>query len=121
MPMQERDLIDPFLRKLKQIIDEDPELTVSNLAVKSGLTNSVIRKWYSHGHSPRLDNMRRVCEALGTTLEVFLSDARSEEEKEIVRLVARLPSHLRLQLLGYGQGLLAAEDRPHRGPEEVDK
>lgn len=120
-PMKERDLLDPFLAKLKQVIDDDPNLTVSNIAVKAGLTNSVVRKWYSEGKSPRLDSMRRVCEALGTTLEVFLSDATTEEEKEIVRLVARLPDHLRRQLLGYGQGLLAAEDQAHQAPDEAKR
>ncbi|MCG7623215.1 hypothetical protein MHM97_07540 [Epibacterium sp. Ofav1-8] len=45
-----------------------------------------------------------------------MSEARTPEEKEIVRLANQLPDHLLKELLGYGRGLAAAARRPH--PED---
>ena len=114
--MDELAFEEPFLRKLQQVIDDDPSITVASLSVKAGMNNSAIRGWFANRASPRLSNARRVCEALGTTLEEFLSDARTEEEKEIVRLVSQLPADLRRQLLGYGQAL-AASQNPNTPPK----
>jgi transcriptional regulator with XRE-family HTH domain len=111
--MDKPDIKEPFLRKLREIIDSDPEMTEAGLSVKAGLNNSTIRLMFKNAEkrSPRIDTARKICAALGTTLEEFMSDAQSPEEKEIVRLVLQLPEHLRQQLLGYGQGLAAAADQ----------
>ncbi|MGV6840593.1 MAG: helix-turn-helix domain-containing protein [Planktomarina sp.] len=109
--MSKTELTEPFLVKLKAAIDADPDWNVSNLAVKAGLSNSSIRQMFDKNRSPRISTMRKICAAMGTTLEVFMSNAQTEEEKEIVRLVSQLPAHLRQRLLGYGQGLLADQDQ----------
>ena len=99
---------DPFLSRLQAAIDADPDLNVSNLATKAGLSNSTIRLMFRHNKSPRVATMRKICAALGTTLEEFMSNAQTAEEQEIVRLFAQLPEPLKQQLLGYGRGLAAA-------------
>jgi len=55
-----------------------------------------------------VENARKICAALGTTLEEFMSEAQTPEEKEIVRLTLALPDHLRRQLLSYAKGLVDA-------------
>lgn len=117
--MEKDPFAEPFLKRLRDVIDADPNLTVAGLAVKAGLNNSVIRAWFAGNGSPKLETARKICEALDTTLEAFLSEARSAEEKEIVRLATLLPEHLRRQLLGYGQGLLAAEDQTQQPTSEA--
>jgi transcriptional regulator with XRE-family HTH domain len=101
-----------FAERLRAVINSDPEITEAGLATKAGLSNSVVRKILAgHTQNPRVDTARKICAALGTTLEEFMSDAQTPVEREIVRLVAQLPEHLRQQLLGYGQGLAAAADQ----------
>ncbi|WP_417794613.1 helix-turn-helix domain-containing protein [Terasakiella pusilla] len=107
--MKEHQIIEPFLLRLKERIDSDPDITAASLSVKAGLSNAAIRHWLNgDSKSPTIESARKVCAALGTTLEEFMSEAQTEEEKEIVRLVLRLPSNLRQQLLAYGEGLAAA-------------
>ena len=118
-PMNDSEIIEPFLQRLKDRIESDPDLTVSGLAVKAGLNNAAIRQWLSGTNkSPTLASARKVCAALGTTLEEFMSEARTPEEREIVRLANQLPDHLLKELLGYGRGLAAAVDRPQKGDGE---
>lgn len=120
--MNEQEITEPFLIKLKATIENDPGITVAGLAVKAGLTNSAIRVMFSRGHqSPSIRTAEKICAALGTTLVEFMSEAKTPEEKEIVRLVLQLPDHLRQKLLGYGEGLLEADDPPQQEPDEVKK
>ncbi|MCG7625563.1 hypothetical protein MHM97_19575 [Epibacterium sp. Ofav1-8] len=71
--------------------------------------------------SPRVATMRKICAALGTTLEEFMSNAQTAEEREIVRLFAQLPDPLKQELLGYGRGLAAAADRSRPKGVEDDE
>jgi DNA-binding phage protein len=110
---------DPFLSRLQAAIDADPDLNVSNLATKAGLSNSTIRLMFRHNKSPRVATMRKICAALGTTLEEFMSNAQTAEEQELGRLFAQLPEPLKQQLLGYGRGLAAAAGPPQ--PESAEE
>ena len=112
---------DPFLSRLQAAIDADPDLNVSNLATKAGLSNSTIRLMFRHNKSPRVATMRKICAALGTTLEEFMSNAQTAEEQEIVRLFAQLPEPLKQQLLGYGRGLAAAANLPQPESDEENE
>ena len=101
-----------FAERLRARIEADPNLTAAGLAVKAGLDNSTIRQLLSGRiETPTMRTAEKICAALGTTVEEFMSNAETEEEREIVRLVSRLPAHLRRQLLGYGQALLDAADQ----------
>ncbi|HBR41798.1 hypothetical protein DSM110277_02045 [Sulfitobacter pontiacus] len=107
--MTDLGITDPFLIRLRRRIDEDPELTEAGLAKKAGLSDSAIRQYFSKpNRTPRVENARKICAALGTTLEEFMSEAQTPEEKEIVRLTLALPDHLRRQLLSYAKGLVDA-------------
>lgn len=119
--MSEQKITEPFLLRLQEAIGADPELNVSNLSVKAGLSNSTIRHMLEKNRSPRVGTMRKICAAMGTTLEEFMSNAESKEEREIVRLVSQLPVALRRQLLGYGQALLEQLDLPPAKPPSNDQ
>lgn len=65
-----------FAERLIAVIDNDPDLNDAGLAKKAGLSDSVIRKMRkADTKSPRMDTARRICAALGTTLEDFMSGA----------------------------------------------
>ena len=112
---------EPFLIKLQSAIEADQELSVSSLAVKAGLSNSAIRQMLKDNRSPRVSTMRKICAALGTTLEEFMSNAQTEEEQEIVRLISQLPSDLRHELLGFGKALAAQHRRDSQKSSEDSK
>lgn len=85
------------------------------------MSDSAIRQYYSKpDRTPRVENARKICAALGTTLEEFMSEAHTPEEKEIVRLTMQLPDHLRRELLGYAKGLVAASGTPPKEDPEGD-
>jgi transcriptional regulator with XRE-family HTH domain len=117
--MTAKPITEPFLIKLQAAIDADPDLNVSNLAVKAGLSNSAIRQMFDQNRSPRASTMRKICAALGTTLEEFMSNAQTEEELEIVRLVSQLPGDLRRELLGYGRALASQHRKSSEQSDEA--
>lgn len=110
--MDMHDIKEPFLRKLREVIDNDPNLSEAGLATKAGLDNSSIRAMFKNAdkRSPRIETARRICAALGTTLEEFLSNAETSEEKEMMRLLMRLDEASRRELLGYGKALAVRQD-----------
>jgi len=119
--MTDTPLKDPFLRRLKALIDSEPDLTPSALALKAGLSNSAIRIMFSrNAQSVRLSTAKKICAALGTTYEAFMSEAQTSEEQEIVRLVSQLSEADRQLLLGFGKGLVAAmgQARPESGEDK---
>ena len=116
--MSKQTVTEPFLARLEAAIEADPSLNVSNLATKAGLASSTIRAMFRDNKSPRVATMRKICAALGTSLEEFMSNAQSEEEREIVRLFSQLPDSLKQELLGYGRGLVAAVDRSRKEHDE---
>lgn len=108
--MSNDDITEPFVLKLKSTIEADPDLTAAGLSVKAGLGNSAIRLMFSKKTSPRMATMRQICAALDTTLEEFLSEAHSPEEKEMMHLLLKLDEASRRELLGYGRALAARQD-----------
>lgn len=111
-------MTEAFLERLDFTIQNDREINVSNLAIKAGLGNSVIRLMLKNRSSPTLNTAEKICHALGTDLVTFLSDAKTEEEKEIVRLLAELDVASQRELLGYGRGLRASQDPSHHATDE---
>jgi transcriptional regulator with XRE-family HTH domain len=108
-----------FAQKLQEVIDATPGLTPAGLAVKAGLNNSAIRSLLSgKAQSPRLDTAMKICAALGTTLEEFMGQARTAEERDILRLVAELPEPLRRQIVGYAQRVHDSQDHSTQPSEE---
>ena len=107
-----------FAQRLKAVIDADPNLTEAGLATKAGLSNSVIRKLLKGDtQNPRVDTAIKICSALGTTLEDFMSGAFhgasgpvDEEGQRIRDLVSQLTVEERLRLVTYGEGLRDARE-----------
>jgi hypothetical protein len=109
--MTKTNITESFISKLKAAIDADPLLTPAGLSKRAGLADSAIRLMFlRENQSPSLSTAESICNALGTNLIEFMSEAETAEGREIVRLVSQLPLPLRQQLLGYGQALADAED-----------
>lgn len=105
-----------FKHRLQEAIAAHPELSAAGLSMRAGLDKSTIRNLFNgKTRSVKLDTARKICAALGTTLQDFMQDDRpsrdqlTADEAEIVRLTNLLPDELRRQLLGYAQALA---DRP---------
>ena len=100
-----------FADRLKAVIEADPDLTVTGLSVRSGLSDAAVRRILSgHVKNPRLDTAMKICRTLGTTIEDFMGDPVDPVERDIAALVSRLPEDARHRLLGFGQALLVSED-----------
>lgn len=113
-----------FAERLRRAIDADPDLTEAGLAVKAGLDNSALRSLLSgRVKNPRLDTAMKVCNALGTTLENFMSGAfeaaqlpADEEAQHIRDLLSQLSLRERRLLITYGEGLRDARNHPEEEP-----
>lgn len=118
-----------FAERLQRVIDNDPKLTVAGLAVKAGLDNSALRSLLSgRVKNPRLDTAVKVCAALGTTLEDFMSGAyeagrvpADTEAQRIRSLLSQLSPNERRLLITYGEGLRDAHDADSEEPPEGDE
>lgn len=111
-----------FANKLQAVIDGDPELTDSGLALKAGLNNSTIRGLLSgRVISPNLDTAMKICHALNTTIEEFMGNPQTKEERDIARLVSQLSVEMRRQMIGYGEGLRTKSDRSHPSVDEEEQ
>ena len=117
-----------FSERLQRVIDNDPDLTTAGLAVKAGLDNSALRSLLSgRVKNPRLDTAIKVCEALGTTLEDFMSGAyeagqvpADAEAQRIRSLLSQLSPRERRLLITYGEGLRDARAPGSSVPPEDD-
>lgn len=118
-----------FAERLRRVIENDPNLTVAGLAVRAGLDNSALRSLLSgRVKNPRLDTAVKVCSALGTTLEDFMSGAYESgrvpadtEAQHIRSLLSQLSPNERRLLITYGEGLRDAHRIDNEEPPEGDK
>lgn len=107
-----------FAERLRRAIDANPDLTEAGLATKAGLDNSALRSLLSgRVKNPRLDTAMKVCAALGTTLEDFMSGAFEggqlpvdAEDQRIRHLMSQLTIEERIRLVTYGEGLRDARE-----------
>jgi predicted transcriptional regulator len=97
--------------RIQAIIDSRPDLSVRNVALKAGLSDSLLHKFLSNPEqSMTLRSLEKVAEAMGVTLRYVLfgehepvepvdaevreiwsglSTARREEAKELLAVIAR--------------------------------
>jgi len=108
-----------FKLKLMRAIEADDQITAAGLSLRAGLDKSTIRNLFNgKTRSVKLDTARKICEAMGTTLQEFMDDGNqlrdrlTAQESEILRLVNQLPEPLRQQLLGYAQALATPPGSP---------
>lgn len=116
-----------FAERLRQVIDADPELTEAGLAVKAGLDNSAIRSLMSgRVKNPRFDTAIKICRALGTTVEDFMSGAfqgapvsRSEGAERIRSRLSALKPHQLLLLADIADQLAGVlPEGQQEGPDD---
>lgn len=113
-----------FSQRLQAVIDADPQLTPAGLAVKAGLDNSAIRSLLSgKAKNPRVDTAIKICSALGTTLEDFMSGAFQSpaapvdvEAQRIRALMSQLTPEERIRLVTYGEGMRDARQMAQQAP-----
>lgn len=113
-----------FAERLKAVIEQDSSLTEAGLATKAGLSNSVIRKLLKgNTQNPRVDTAVKICAALGTTLEDFMSGAfqnsavpADEEAQRIRTLLSQLTPEERIRLVTYGEGMRDARQMAPQAP-----
>lgn len=111
-----------FAERLKAAIDVAPDLTEAGLATKAGLSNSVIRKLLKGDtQNPRVDTAIKICSALNTTLEEFMSGGfqnaavpADKEGQRIRYLVSQLTIDERIRLVSYAEGLRDARCMPQK-------
>lgn len=108
-----------FVLRLEAYLAEHPEETPAGLSVRAGLDNSAIRSLLAgRARGPRLETAMKICAALGTTIEEFMGQPRSPEERDILRLLSQLPVAQRQRLLGYAEALAGGLDRNSREDDE---
>jgi len=71
-----------FVDILEKRIEADPSLTAAGLAKRAGLDNSTIRTMIRDRRSPRIDTALKICQALGETVESFMSQSRDPVTSE---------------------------------------
>ena len=98
-----------FIELLRHRIESDEGLNVSSLATKAGLDNSTIRTMLRDGRNPRLDTMEKICAALGTTVEDFISEANDPVRSEILYLLDHLAEDELKILLAAIKGIHVAD------------
>ena len=115
-----------FSQRLQAVINAAPDLTPAGLATRAGLDNSAIRSLLSgKAKNPRLDTAIKICSALGTTLEDFMSGEfqgaqvpADEESRRIRALLSQLSPRERHLLITYGEGLRDAHETGTEQPPE---
>ncbi|MEW9920022.1 helix-turn-helix domain-containing protein [Marimonas sp. MJW-29] len=97
-----------FVKKLRQRIEGDPNLTPAGLAQLAGIDGSTIRKMLSiKGASPRIVTAEKICAALGTNFNDFMSDGPDPHHKEILQLYDQLTEEERRLILAAARGMLS--------------
>ena len=105
-----------FVDYLTEWLEKNPDLTEAGLAKSAGLDNSTIRQMIKFRRSPRIDTARKICAALGVSIEDVMGGApRPAYERQALRLLAQLDDNERSRVLGYGEGLVAR--RHEEAPE----
>lgn len=100
-----------FVEILADRIEKD-RVNIAALARSSGVTKDQLYKLAKRKNaSTSVDAAIKIAAFFGETLDEFMGQDRTPEEREILSLVSQLPDDLRRQLLGYGQGLLAPKDQ----------
>lgn len=96
-----------FYEILADRIANDPDLTDAGLANAAGLDNSTIRQMIRHKRSPRINTAIKICKALGTTVEDFLSESHDPVRAELRLLLSQLEDHELLIIRGALIGIVS--------------
>jgi transcriptional regulator with XRE-family HTH domain len=96
---------------------EGQDLTVSDLARKSGINDQTIYSWRNLDRFPRLDYAIKIAEALGVSVD-FLATGETKlyglhpAQKKLLTIMNSLKDEDKWRLLGIVEGLLVTEVNP---------
>jgi DNA-binding XRE family transcriptional regulator len=96
-----------FVDILERRIQNDPALTEAGLAKRAGLNNSTIRQMIKARRSPRIDTAIKICQALGESVESFMSQGHDPVMSEILLHLGQLSAEERQILLAAVRGIRA--------------
>lgn len=87
------------IKKLNELRLER-NMSVYRLSELSGINQSTLANTFSRGTVPSVENLERICEALGLTLAQFFSEGEqnaclSDSESELIENYRKLPKELR--------------------------
>lgn len=113
--------VDLFRQRIRERIERDPNLNMTNLAVKAGLHNTAVRNMLNgRVKHPQINTVIAILRALDTTLEDLMNESDGQEDRDTLRLLSRLSVDERAQLLGLARGIAEARDRaPKQAPEGI--
>lgn len=79
-----------FLENLRRAIEARPDLSISSVSVRAGLSNSTVRKWFEGAAEPSLANAERVAAAAGTSLAALITPGLDPLFREVLDLWCQL-------------------------------
>ena len=76
------------------------------LTMRANITHSTLNSCINRDTAPKIETLKRICEAFGITLAQFFADDENIEmltpdEKELVTLIRRLPAEKRFYLINF--------------------
>ena len=86
--------IGPTLKELRT----SSNLTLKELAIKSGFDSSYISKIENGERSPTIESLEKICKALGVSLNTFFILSSTEEDESLVELSSKLKSLVKKNL-----------------------
>lgn len=86
--------IGPTLKELRK----SSNLTLKELALKSGFDGSYLSKIESGDRSPTIESLEKICRALGISLNTFFILSNTEEDESLTEISSKLKSVVKKNL-----------------------
>lgn len=93
-------------------------MSVYRLSELSGINQSTLANTFSRGTVPSIENLERICEAMGVTPAQFFADGEAhsyltQEEERLIENFRRLSAPVRAELCALAERI--AEENGSRG------
>lgn len=87
------DLAESFVRGLKRYLDAHPSFRVPQLAEKSGVSESTLRKLLSEvGHSPKTTTLQAIANACNLSIDAIRALGDAEDHPTLIEIVKTIDS-----------------------------
>lgn len=94
-------------KKIRKIC-EDRDISIAKLARDAGIPKTTIYSMMEREGSARLDNIQKICNATGITIEDFIDDKRDERVTRIIRKIEKLNEQDREKMIIIINGAIEA-------------
>ena len=92
------------------LLRKQRKMTQNDLAERLGVTFQAISGYENERREPSFSILHKMADVFGVTVDYLIGhDAPGTEEPDIVRVYDALTPRGQMLLMGYGEGLLAAE------------